>query len=225
MYNISYVDGIYQNYENSKVNINDRGYHFGDSVYEVVLFNKGIFYDFEGHLNRLFNSLNSININFSFSKQSLIIIIKSSDLFKIFSKSDLLLFPSLRDSGGFVVLEAMSYGVPVSTLNLGGPGQIVNNECGIKIEVGNKTENEIILELTSRINYLFNNRDELFNSIKNYKEKYNDKNNVPRPSHWSGWNLFPLSIEFWLDGENRIHERLKYTKDSSGKWIKSLLSP
>ena len=77
MYNISYVDGIYQNYENSKVNINDRGYHFGDSVYEVVLFNEGIFYDFEGHLNRLFDSLNSINIKFSFSKQSLKIIIKN----------------------------------------------------------------------------------------------------------------------------------------------------
>ena len=77
MYNISYVDGIYQNYENSKVNINDRGYHFGDSVYEVVLFNEGIFYDFEGHLNRLFDSLNSINIKFSFSKQSLEIIIKN----------------------------------------------------------------------------------------------------------------------------------------------------
>ncbi|MFL2830077.1 MAG: aminotransferase class IV [Candidatus Puniceispirillales bacterium] len=77
MYNISYVDGIYQNYENSKVNINDRGYHFGDSVYEVVLFNEGIFYDFEGHLNRLFDSLNSINIKFSFSRQSLKIIIKN----------------------------------------------------------------------------------------------------------------------------------------------------
>ena len=77
MYNISYVDGIYQNYENSKVNINDRGYHFGDSVYEVVLFNEGIFYDFEGHLNRLFDSLSSINIKFSFSKQSLKIIIKN----------------------------------------------------------------------------------------------------------------------------------------------------
>ena len=77
MPNISYVDGFYQNYENSKININDRGYHFGDSVYEVVLFNEGIFYDFEGHLNRLFDSLNSINIKFSFSKQSLEIIIKN----------------------------------------------------------------------------------------------------------------------------------------------------
>ena len=77
MPNISYVDGVYHNYQNAKVNINDRGYHFGDSVYEVVLFNEGIFYDFEGHLNRLFDSLNSINIKFSFSKQSLKIIIKN----------------------------------------------------------------------------------------------------------------------------------------------------
>jgi len=68
-------------------------------------------------------------------------------------------------------------------------------------------------------------RDELMNSIKQFKKKYNDENNVPRPGHWSGWNLSPTSIEFWLDGDNRIHERLKYTKDKSNNWIKSLLNP
>ena len=77
MPNISFVDGRYCNYQDSKVNINDRGYHFGDSVYEVILFNNGIFYDFEGHINRLYNSLNSINIGFSYSKKSLKIIIKN----------------------------------------------------------------------------------------------------------------------------------------------------
>jgi|TARA_B110000438_G_C15457527_1_gene497392 pyridoxamine 5'-phosphate oxidase len=69
------------------------------------------------------------------------------------------------------------------------------------------------------------NREELINSIKEYKKKYDDKNNVPRPSYWSGWNLSPSSIEFWLDGDNRIHERLKYNIDKNGNWIKSLLSP
>ena len=69
------------------------------------------------------------------------------------------------------------------------------------------------------------NRDELIHSIKEFKKKYNDENNVPRPSHWSGWNLYPSSIEFWLDGDSRIHERLKYTIDKNGNWIKSLLSP
>ncbi len=77
MPNISYVDGVYHNYQNAKVNINDRGYHFGDSVYEVVLFNEGIFYDFEEHINRLFVSLNSINIKFHLSKISLKIIINN----------------------------------------------------------------------------------------------------------------------------------------------------
>ena len=69
------------------------------------------------------------------------------------------------------------------------------------------------------------NRDELENSIKEFKKKFNDENNVPRPSHWSGWNLSPTRIEFWLDGDSRIHERLNYTIDKSGNWIKSLLSP
>ena len=68
-------------------------------------------------------------------------------------------------------------------------------------------------------------RDQLIKSIDDYKKKFNDKKNVPRPSNWSGWNLSPESIEFWLDGDNRIHERLKYTKINSGQWTKSLLSP
>ena len=70
-----------------------------------------------------------------------------------------------------------------------------------------------------------NSRKQLLKSIQDYKKKYSNNSDVPRPSHWSGWILSPNSIEFWLDGENRIHERLKYNKDNSGKWKKSLLSP
>jgi pyridoxamine 5'-phosphate oxidase len=69
------------------------------------------------------------------------------------------------------------------------------------------------------------NRKDLISSVEEYKKKYNNRDRVPRPKHWSGWNLLPLSIEFWLDGENRIHERLKYSKDKKGNWNKSLLSP
>ena len=54
---------------------------------------------------------------------------------------------------------------------------------------------------------------------------YNDRNNVPRPDHWSGWSLAPKDIEFWLGVDNRIHERLKYSKDKKGKWNKFLLNP
>ncbi len=77
----------------------------------------------------------------------------------------------------------------------------------------------------SKQSSILKSRDELLDSIKNYKNKYKDKDNVPRPDHWSGWNLKPLSIEFWLDGDNRIHERLKYTLDKNNFWTKILLSP
>ena len=77
----------------------------------------------------------------------------------------------------------------------------------------------------SKQSKVLSNRDELLNSIESFKKKFNDQNNVPRPSHWSGWNLSPLTIEFWLDGDSRIHERLKYSKDNDGIWTQSLLSP
>jgi D-alanine transaminase len=77
MPNLSYVDGNYYNYADSKVHINDRGYHFGDAVYEVILFNEGVFYDFDAHINRLFNSLKSIEIEFSFTKKTIELIVKN----------------------------------------------------------------------------------------------------------------------------------------------------
>tara|TARA_B100000945_G_scaffold810_1_gene704 strand:+ start:14 stop:640 length:627 start_codon:yes stop_codon:yes gene_type:complete len=77
----------------------------------------------------------------------------------------------------------------------------------------------------SKQSSILKNRDELLNTLENFKKKYNDKDNVPRPLHWSGWNLKPTSIEFWLDGDNRIHERLKYTLDKNENWVKTLLSP
>ena len=77
----------------------------------------------------------------------------------------------------------------------------------------------------SKQSSILKSRDELLNNLENFKKKYSDKDNVPRPDHWSGWNLKPSSIEFWLDGDNRIHERLKYTLDNNNNWEKNLLSP
>ena len=77
----------------------------------------------------------------------------------------------------------------------------------------------------SKQSSILNNRNELLNSSEEYKKIYDNENEVPRPDHWSGWSLTPQSIEFWLDGENRIHERLKYTRSENGRWNKSLLSP
>ena len=68
-------------------------------------------------------------------------------------------------------------------------------------------------------------RDELLNSIEDFKKKYSNEKNIPRPKHWSGWNLNPIEIEFWLDGKDRVHERLLYNKKDNNDWEKNLLSP
>ena len=67
-------------------------------------------------------------------------------------------------------------------------------------------------------------RVELLKKIEEFKKKYKDEKNLPRPKHWSGWCLNPSSIEFWLRDEYRIHERLRYKKVSNA-WKKEILYP
>jgi len=67
-------------------------------------------------------------------------------------------------------------------------------------------------------------RSELLKKIEVFKKKYKNEKNVPRPPHWSGWCLRPLSIEFWLHKDNRIHERLRYNKIAND-WKKEILYP
>ena len=68
------------------------------------------------------------------------------------------------------------------------------------------------------------NRSDLLERIDGFKKTYSEKKNVPRPENWSGWILQPIMIEFWLKGSHRIHERLRYHKESNN-WIKKLLNP
>ena len=68
------------------------------------------------------------------------------------------------------------------------------------------------------------NKLEFLEKIETYRKKYKNEKDVPRPPHWSGWCLIPSSIEFWLHGDNRIHERLRYNKVGNG-WNKEILYP
>ena len=68
-------------------------------------------------------------------------------------------------------------------------------------------------------------RKSLDDSIEKFKKKFSDEKKVPRPPNWSGWRLVPEEIEFWRDGDNRIHERLKYVKNNGKGWKRFLLNP
>jgi glycosyltransferase involved in cell wall biosynthesis len=65
---------------------------------------------------------------------------------------DVFLFPSFRDGGGAVVIEAMAAGKPVICMDLAGPAMHVTEECGIKIPAGSPQETvELIAQALERL--------------------------------------------------------------------------
>lgn len=60
-----------------------------------------------------------------------------------------LVFPSLHDSGGSAVLEALQMGTPVVCLDLGGPGAMVNASCGIVIPTAHANEAQTVTSLAN----------------------------------------------------------------------------
>ncbi|HET6889528.1 MAG TPA: glycosyltransferase [Pyrinomonadaceae bacterium] len=68
-------------------------------------------------------------------------------LLDLYTQHTVFFFPSLHDSGGMVVLEAMTYGLPVVCLDLGGPGAIVNDSCGRVIKTADRNQTEVIRSL------------------------------------------------------------------------------
>jgi glycosyltransferase involved in cell wall biosynthesis len=56
-----------------------------------------------------------------------------SEVDEFYRNADVFVFPSYREAGGIVVTEAMSHGLPVIVSNRGGPGNTVDDTCGIRV--------------------------------------------------------------------------------------------
>ena len=67
------------------------------------------------------------------------------------------------------------------------------------------------------------NRAALEKRFEEFDLKFAD--NVPRPPHWGGYRVIPEVIEFWQGQENRLHDRLRYTRQADGSWIIERLNP
>lgn len=48
---------------------------------------------------------------------------------------------------------------------------------------------------------------------------------LARPPYWGGYRLTPAVIEFWQGGENRLHDRVRYTRQPTGAWLIERLAP
>ncbi|KQC01030.1 pyridoxamine 5'-phosphate oxidase [Pedobacter sp. Hv1] len=67
------------------------------------------------------------------------------------------------------------------------------------------------------------NRALLETKVEELNEFYQDKT-IPKPAHWGGYIVKPISIEFWQGRTSRLHDRIKYDL-INGKWQTTRLAP
>ena len=65
-------------------------------------------------------------------------------------------------------------------------------------------------------------REELEEQVRQFGERHPGE--VPRPVYWRGYHLSPERIELWIDGPNRLHDRLLFTRDGD-RWERCRLYP
>jgi len=76
----------------------------------------------------------------------------------------------------------------------------------------------------SRQSSIIADRETLERRVQKLKSKYSGKT-IPLPPAWGGYRLYPDSIEFWQGRLNRLHDRLRYTKETHSRWKIERLSP
>ena len=65
-------------------------------------------------------------------------------------------------------------------------------------------------------------REELEAKVRQFAQAHPGE--VPRPQYWKGYCVYPEQIEFWMDGENRLHNRFLFTRETAG-WKVTRLYP
>jgi len=68
------------------------------------------------------------------------------------------------------------------------------------------------------------NREALMQQLVDVSARFGE-GEIPRPPHWGGYRLVPISWEFWQGGENRLHDRFRYTRADSESWRVTRLQP
>jgi len=61
-------------------------------------------------------------------------------------------------------------------------------------------------------------------SLKTLEKKYAGQT-VPLPPHWGGYRLNPETVEFWQGRRSRLHDRLRYRRETDGSWTIERLAP
>ena len=67
------------------------------------------------------------------------------------------------------------------------------------------------------------NREQLESQYAEVLQRFSE-GDIPRPAHWGGYRLEPETIEFWQGGENRLHDRFRFTREGTD-WVAKRLQP
>jgi pyridoxamine 5'-phosphate oxidase len=68
-------------------------------------------------------------------------------------------------------------------------------------------------------------RQALLDAVRELEAEYENRD-IPRPPYWTGARVVPLRIEFWQDGDFRLHDRFVYSRPSEGApWSLTRLNP
>lgn len=67
-------------------------------------------------------------------------------------------------------------------------------------------------------------RNELENNLTTFENKFKNQE-IPRPKHWGGFIVKPISVEFWQGRPNRMHDRIRYTLQKDFSWKLERLAP
>ena len=67
-------------------------------------------------------------------------------------------------------------------------------------------------------------RQYLIHRFKQLEQDFENKE-IPRPKHWGGFLVKPISVEFWQGRPNRLHDRITYTLIKDSAWKIKRLSP
>lgn len=79
----------------------------------------------------------------------------------LYGSHDIFVFPSLHDSAGQAIGEAMAHGLPVVCLDLGGPGVAVDSSCGVVVETRMQTRPAVEQRIAEALALLCRDRDRL----------------------------------------------------------------
>ncbi len=69
------------------------------------------------------------------------------------------------------------------------------------------------------------NRQAYVDRVEQVRAQHEAAGRVPRPAHWTGFTLVPSRVEFWLDRDNRLHDRRLFERTPDGGWSDTLLYP